>query len=451
MLGRAKSDEWKTKYRDLVRELEAKEREWQKLETALRRASSQLAIAAMGQSRELDEQVGEVVEIMRGSPDTTALGHSLQRLSDTLKRVEREFADTQRIAASPVAELDARMAALMGELVERMRVIPALASSAAELGLYLKRSHTGHDWSGVLAGVADEVATVVAALEAERTELEAFLDEVQDQLAEFESWTKWQRSDVSERRLGTESLETTMTAQMQELRDEAAHSPSLTELKHKVQHRLDAVAAGLKEFRDTEDHRLTEAEARNRKLTQEVAALRNKAGRLAEVVGHQQRHLMLDALTQVHSRYAYEQRIQQEWQRWRQHGHPLAYALWDLDEFKVVNDSYGHSAGDRLLQMVGRIFAEHKRGEDFFARLGGEEFALLLPLTEAPVALEIANGLRSLDENTRFHHQGKPQQITISCGVTEFRDDDTPDSVYARADRALYRAKSEGRNRCIAL
>jgi len=123
--------------------------------------------------------------------------------------------------------------------------------------------------------------------------------------------------------------------------------------------------------------------------------------------------------------------------------------LWDIDKFKSINDTYGHDAGDRLLRRIGRIINKHKRAEDFIARIGGEEFALLLPATDADSALVIADRLREAIADTPFHYRGSPETVTISCGITEFRDGDTPLSIYQRADKALYEAKNSGRNLCI--
>lgn len=450
MLRRADRTDWKTRYRELVHELEDKERRWLALENALRRAASQLAIAAMGQSPELDAQVGDIVELMRGT-DTDALGRSLQRLADTLKRVERELTESQRIAMSPIASLDARMEALVRELLERIDAIPELSALPAERELTLKQAAEDRNWSQVIGSIADRVGTAVRALSAQRNELEAFLAEVQVQLAEFESWAAWQRGDTAQRQQDGLDLESSMQRAMQSLRDETRAAPSLAELKLKVQMGLETVAMRLEAFRAAENRRLSEAEARNRTLAREVDKLRARTDRMTTIIGEQQAHLMRDALTGAHSRYAYDRRIEEEWRRWQLQPEPLSYALWDLDDFKAVNDQYGHAAGDRLLQLVGRLFSEHKRGEDFFARLGGEEFVLLLPRADRASALQIVERLRGRIESAGFHHQGKPERITISCGITEFRDGDTPTSVYERADKALYRAKRAGRNCCVAL
>ena len=159
---------------------------------------------------------------------------------------------------------------------------------------------------------------------------------------------------------------------------------------------------------------------------------------------------MTDSLTGAHSRYAYERRIAEEFQRWQRHSQPLSFSIWDIDLFKGVNDSYGHEAGDRLLRGVADLLGRNKRGEDFLARIGGEEFVLLLPMTPLDAAQAVAEKLRAVIETAAFRHHGEPVKVTISSGLTEFRAGDTPTAVYERADRALYQAKQQGRNRCIA-
>jgi diguanylate cyclase len=159
---------------------------------------------------------------------------------------------------------------------------------------------------------------------------------------------------------------------------------------------------------------------------------------------------MIDSLTGCHSRYAYERRLEGEFQRWQRHSQPLTFSVWDIDFFKRVNDSYGHEAGDRLLRAVADLFARNKRAEDFLARIGGEEFALLLPMTTLEAATTVAEKLRCVVEAAAFRHHGEPVQVTVSAGLMDFRAGDTLTTVYERADRALYQAKQQGRNHCVA-
>jgi diguanylate cyclase len=124
--------------------------------------------------------------------------------------------------------------------------------------------------------------------------------------------------------------------------------------------------------------------------------------------------------------------------------------LWDLDDFKIINDSYGHRAGDRVLQSVATSFMSALRAEDFVARIGGEEFVMLMAQMPFAKAQQIADDLRGAVESLRFHFRGTPVRITASCGFTDLRPGDTPALAFDRADAALYRAKHGGKNACVA-
>jgi diguanylate cyclase len=236
---------------------------------------------------------------------------------------------------------------------------------------------------------------------------------------------------------------------MHQLLRDVDDSPDIAALKSNVQTRLDTVAKQLHEFRKNEERRNAESEARSAQLQQEVGRLKARTHELAELCESQEKRLMLDPLTGAHSRYAYERRLSEEHQAWLRHEHPLTYTIWDLDGFKRINDQLGHEAGDRLLRAVAEILTRNKRESDFLARLGGEEFVLLLPSTTLAEGLTAAEKLRKVIEAAAFQHKGQRARVTISCGLTEFRPGDTPDVVYDRADRALYAAKQAGRSRCL--
>ena len=128
---------------------------------------------------------------------------------------------------------------------------------------------------------------------------------------------------------------------------------------------------------------------------------------------------------------------------------PMALIMADLDNFKHVNDAYGHLAGDEALCTVASILTQHIRPSDLVARFGGEEFALILPDTSTEEAMQIAERVRAAIESTHIQVDPETSQevrITISLGVTSLLLGDEIDSMLARADQALYRAKEKGRN-----
>ncbi len=157
----------------------------------------------------------------------------------------------------------------------------------------------------------------------------------------------------------------------------------------------------------------------------------------------------IDLLTDLNNRRHFMELAEQERARARRHGETLSLLMMDLDNFKAVNDKYGHEAGDAVLQKFGEICRHAFRGIDIVGRLGGEEFAALLPETSLDRAMEVAKRLRLGVESTALVlEDGSVVHFTVSIGVGSFgTEDDNLATVLKRADAALYRAKNLGRNR----
>ena len=158
-----------------------------------------------------------------------------------------------------------------------------------------------------------------------------------------------------------------------------------------------------------------------------------------------------DELTGLLNRRQFLQSCDEELARARRYGQPLAFLEFDLDFFKCINDAYGHAAGDAVLQAFAEVGRQCLRDIDHFGRLGGEEFGVLLPSTDAQGALRLAERM-VMAISERAVPVGEAGELilrfTSSAGLTELgADDDGFEAVFARADRALYQAKAAGRNR----
>ncbi len=171
--------------------------------------------------------------------------------------------------------------------------------------------------------------------------------------------------------------------------------------------------------------------------------------RLHESLQHQS---IRDPLTGLFNRRYMEESFQREIRRAARAQQPVAVVMLDLDHFKQFNDTYGHSAGDRILKEVGQILQTHSRGEDIACRYGGEEFTLILPGMSAAQGAIYADALRMHVAQLRIEHRGEVLgRITLSAGVVAYPSHgDTAEHLLGVADPALYRAKAEGRNRvCV--
>ena len=159
----------------------------------------------------------------------------------------------------------------------------------------------------------------------------------------------------------------------------------------------------------------------------------------------------LDELTGSYNRRCIMRMLDEEITRARRTGTPCSIALIDLDWFKRINDSYGHPTGDEVLRTFSITTFANIRTIDRFGRYGGEEFLLVLPDTAAEGAAQILERLRLIISDLDWSAFSPGMKVTISAGVTMLKPDETPDTFLARADRALYAAKAEGRNRITAV
>jgi diguanylate cyclase (GGDEF)-like protein len=158
-----------------------------------------------------------------------------------------------------------------------------------------------------------------------------------------------------------------------------------------------------------------------------------------------------DPLTGIRNHRYFSSRLDEEFNRARRHERPLTLMVYDIDNFKVINDSFGHQAGDQLLARSARLVSRQLRRDDVYARIGGDEFCVLCPETMRKQALQLAQRLRELVHQSRFTFRDWKLDVTISIGIAELAKDMTsPEQLLETADKALYQAKQNGKNSVCA-
>lgn len=193
---------------------------------------------------------------------------------------------------------------------------------------------------------------------------------------------------------------------------------------------------------------------RNELLARARTQLRRKcyADRLRDNVQASIEMAVVDTLTGLNNRRFFEMNFSASVEQAARRGKPLCLLLLDIDFFKRVNDSYGHDAGDQILKAFSARVRRVVRSSDLICRLGGEEFAVLMPDTPIEIGKIVAERVRGVVENDLFAYapDAPPIRITTSIGLAERNGGDNPEALMRRADSALYQSKDRGRNRVTA-
>jgi two-component system cell cycle response regulator len=158
-----------------------------------------------------------------------------------------------------------------------------------------------------------------------------------------------------------------------------------------------------------------------------------------------------DALTQIYNKRFFLERLHSEFAFSMRHKALLSLIIFDIDHFKLINDTHGHLAGDFVLAELAKTVSPMIRSEDVFARYGGEEFVIMSRSTDPPSAAVVSERVRQTVERFRFEYEGKRLSVTVSLGMAGMPNPEikAPEDLLARADRALYEAKRGGRNRMV--
>jgi diguanylate cyclase len=442
----ADSDDWKQKYRDSLIEMEAEEVRWRQVEQVLRRLVGRLCAAGMGVNPKLDDELKALAAANRRNADANELGRLAESLTTTVVAVD---------AVSPIptitfaaTEIHTRLA--IKSLLERLPMGDGGSSAAQALIAELATAKNDAAVASIVTRAADLIHERSEQLARERLQTAGILAEVTERLEEMAGYLTDSNHANRSRFKDTESHNDTVMSHVRALADEVGSATELGVLRTLVNARLERVAEHVSAFRAREELRLLEVNRCAESMRTRIAELERETGELHSKLNSEKQNARIDPLTGIANRKSFEERIAQEISRKPSAEPAVVMLLWDLDNFKIINDSYGHRAGDRVLQGIAACFMAAVRGNDFVARIGGEEFVMLLNGIKIAQAMLIANQIRSAVEALRFHFRGTPVRVTVSCGLAELQEHDAADTAFDRADSALYRAKHSGKNLCVA-
>lgn len=406
------------------------EQHWPQVAASLHGTVASALPPRVASAAELAAELGQLADRMAGEGATPALAQAVHQVCE---RARRLFAHRHHLLEQ-VGALCLELTAGLTELAEE----GSWAQGQAEA---LRARLQADEGEAGAEGAAFSVRGVRAAGEL---------------LARTRAQQQALRGERDRARVALKSLIHSLLQQVGELGDETGrfsdnlgrYAASITEASS-----LDALAgvvdAMVQESRSVQQRvgqarqQLGEEHARASELESRVRELEGELRRLSDEVA-------TDALTQVANRRGLMQAFETERARLERDGRPLAVGLIDIDNFKKLNDTLGHAAGDEALKSLARLVQQALRPVDHVARFGGEEFVVLLPGTEVADAQQVLTRLQRQLTASLFMHDGKDVFVTFSAGVTAYRPGERIEVALERADEALYEAKHQGKNRtCV--
>lgn len=332
-----------------------------------------------------------------------------------------------------------------------------VASQSAQLVTDIeKRIRQGLNWYDFVAALEDIVTVISQSVDEERDEFQRFLNEMTDNLAHVHAVLAASEEHQENNRSADARLDASVREKITGINSSVAGSQDLDELKAAVEDQLNSIVSALDQFKSSRKHEDSKMGQEMHRLDERIKTMEAESEALRKHLLEQQEIALRDKLTGLPNRAAYDSFVREacdaqaaaEGQERRADDRQLCLAVCDIDYFKQVNDEFGHLAGDRVLKLLARELESRLRRSDFMARFGGEEFVIIMPATYLPDASHVLDKLRRAASQMPFHFQKKRVQVTASFGLAAWQPGDSPDTLFERADRALYLAKKNGRNRC---
>ena len=369
---------------------------------------------------------------------------------------EEPLAETETVTALNDTVIDDGTAVgmpnhlVLMKLLERLSLPTDLSKMATKIRHDIEEGVADEQLPTVINNIAEIVSSLGSQAVSEKLEYQAFLEALTSKLQSLDEHIRETSSSDLEAFKERHAISQAMEDEVQGIRGHVEKADNLEQLKSTVNERLDSLNHHFERSQESDRTRFEQSQEQIRELNKRLKNMEDESVLLRESAVKSRELALKDALTGIWNRQAFDEDIEKEFVRWQRYQKPLSLIVWDIDFFKRVNDSYGHAAGDKVLKTIARLFKQETRDADFIARFGGEEFVGIFPETRLEDALSLANKIREKVQNSKFHYEHKPVPITASAGLATFLPNDTVETVFKRADAALYRAKEGGRNRCIA-
>ncbi|MGB2742497.1 MAG: GGDEF domain-containing protein [Cognaticolwellia sp.] len=290
---------------------------------------------------------------------------------------------------------------------------------------------------------------IIEDLKQERSTAKIFLSTLSETLTSVQASVNTTIASTTESNLKNDKINAELKAQINEMSAEISGAGSITEIKVDVNYKLQQIAKTFKAKTLLEEKQRLSLQDRLVKMSAQVKKLELQSQSFEKRIQEQQAKSLQDSLTKLANRAAFDEYFAKEIVRYHHEKFDLAISVIDLDDFKRINDTYGHIAGDKTLQVIANTLTKVMGDDAFIGRYGGEEFVLVFGHTNKADVISKLNVLRKKVASLPFTFKNDRVSITLSIGITMIEQNDNVHSAFERADTALYQAKKDGKNRVL--
>ncbi len=340
--------------------------------------------------------------------------------------------------------ISGHVSSALSNLITQLSIPPTAEPTAEKIQSTISG---GLNWYELGPTIDDVANLVISAVGKGQKDFELFLQNLDVRLAKLQEYLAESQAQQLDWRGSSSDLDRQVRDQVNSISQEVLEANDIDHLKVSVTSHIETIIASMDDFVATEDTRIEEMNKQMEAMQNRLVTMETEAGEIRARLKVERAKALTDVLTSLANREAYEERFLMEFERWKRYRQPAAIVVADIDLFKRVNDDYGHLAGDKVIQIIAKELSNRIRKTDFVARYGGEEFVIIMPETTLEDAIPVMEKTREMISRLPFHFRDERVQITMSFGIAPFQDKYTSDGIFELADKALYKAKENGRNR----
>lgn len=327
--------------------------------------------------------------------------------------------------------------------------IPLSAQHTQALLTINKKLLTDSTNDDVLLHLIEVFDVIVEDLKSERNSAKSFLNTLSETLSTVQIAVTTTLSICEKTQNTNDKINLKLQAQMSEMAGTVKKAVALDQVKVDISSKLNNIALTLEEKAKFDQQQQQHLANQLNEMATKVDKLEKQSRQFAIELAEQHRKNRYDALTKLHNRAAFDEYFTLSMVRFQHKPFDLALVVMDIDNFKNINDTYGHTAGDKTLQVIANAIQQKASKDAFVARYGGEEFVIIYKDSQKTPLLEELNLINKHIARLPFKFKNNKVSITLSMGATHVTQEDNIHTAFERADEAMYKAKSQGKNQVI--